>query len=103
MDSLSLTDARAQLPQLLDRVEAGESFTITRHGVPVAVIVGQSEWMKTREHDVIIQARELGRRLEAARDAPLNLSDEPTGSLDVDEWIADLRAGKGDYPDERER
>jgi prevent-host-death family protein len=101
VESLSLTDTRAQLPQLLDRVAAGETFTVTRHGTPVAVIVGQAEWMKTKTQDVIVQAQELRRRLDAASDISLDVSGEPTGSLDVDEWIADLRAGKGEYPDER--
>ncbi len=103
MDSLSLTDARAQLPQLLDRVASGESFTITRHGAPVAVLVGQSEWMKTKQHDVILQARELGRRIDAARAKPLIPRGEPADPAEVDAAIEELRAGKGDYPDERER
>jgi prevent-host-death family protein len=67
MHSLSLTGARARLPQLLDRVAAGESITITRHGADVAVLVGHDEWRKTKTHDVIVQARESRREIEAAR------------------------------------
>ncbi len=33
---VSLAQAKAQLSQLLDRVEAGEAVTITRRGKPVA-------------------------------------------------------------------
>jgi prevent-host-death family protein len=32
-------EAKTHLPQLLDRVEGGETITITRHGKPVARLV----------------------------------------------------------------
>lgn len=38
MTTLSLTEARAALPHLLDLVEQGEEVTITRHGKAVAVL-----------------------------------------------------------------
>jgi prevent-host-death family protein len=34
-----VSEARAALPEVLDRVGAGEDVTITRHGRPVAVVV----------------------------------------------------------------
>ena len=36
MDAISLADAKAQLSELIDRVEAGDSIDITRRGKPVA-------------------------------------------------------------------
>ncbi len=36
MDTINLTDARARLGELVDRVEAGASIDITRRGKPVA-------------------------------------------------------------------
>ena len=39
MTSMSASEARAALPELLNRVEGGEEVTITRHGHPVAVLV----------------------------------------------------------------
>lgn len=36
MNPVSLAEAKAHLSELLDRVEAGESITITRRGKPVA-------------------------------------------------------------------
>ena len=36
MDSISLTEAKARLSELVDRVEAGASIDITRRGKPVA-------------------------------------------------------------------
>ena len=41
MEQVSLADAKARLSELLDRVEAGESFSITRRGKPVAQVVPQ--------------------------------------------------------------
>ena len=36
MQSINLTEAKAQLSELMDRVEAGEEVVITRHGRAVA-------------------------------------------------------------------
>ena len=38
-NTMSVSEARAALPQILQRVLAGEEVTITRHGEPVAVVV----------------------------------------------------------------
>ena len=32
-------EAKTHLPRLLDRVQRGERITITRHGVPIAMLV----------------------------------------------------------------
>ena len=37
--SVGAYEAKTHLPQLLDRVESGETITITRHGKPVAKLV----------------------------------------------------------------
>src|SRR5437763_1265509 len=37
--SVGAYEAKTHLPQLLDRVEGGETVTITRHGKPVAKLV----------------------------------------------------------------
>ncbi|MCA1671010.1 MAG: type II toxin-antitoxin system Phd/YefM family antitoxin, partial [Actinobacteria bacterium] len=39
MTRLSVSEARATLPEVLDRVADGDEITITRHGQPVAVLV----------------------------------------------------------------
>ena len=39
MVTMSVSEARAVLPEILDRISAGEEVTLTRHGQPVAVIV----------------------------------------------------------------
>ncbi len=38
-ESVGAYQAKTHLPQLLDRVEGGESITITRHGKPIARLV----------------------------------------------------------------
>ena len=38
MDSVGAYEAKTQLSKLLDRVIKGERITITKHGVPVAVL-----------------------------------------------------------------
>jgi prevent-host-death family protein len=96
MESLSLTDARAQLPQLLDRVAAGESFTITRHGVAVAVLTGHDAWMKTKTHDAILRARALGAEREAMRGNSFGPRGEPADPALTDEMIAYADWAKGD-------
>jgi len=38
-ESVGAYEAKTHLPRLLDRVEGGETITITRHGKPVARLV----------------------------------------------------------------
>ena len=92
MTELSLTDARARLPELLDRVEAGETIHVTRHGKRVAVLVGDDVWRKTRRHEVLVQADELRKRFEAAKGQPFEPA--PPGHWDVEAHIAEIRAGR---------
>jgi prevent-host-death family protein len=39
MTTVSLADAQAHLPELLERVAAGEEIVITRDGTPIAQVV----------------------------------------------------------------
>jgi prevent-host-death family protein len=39
MRTIGAYEAKTHLPRLLDEVAAGEEITITKHGVPVAVLV----------------------------------------------------------------
>lgn len=39
MRTIGAYEAKTHLPRLLDEVASGESITITKHGVPVAVLV----------------------------------------------------------------
>lgn len=39
METVGSYDAKTRLPALLERVSKGEKITITKHGVPIAMIV----------------------------------------------------------------
>jgi prevent-host-death family protein len=43
MDTINLADAKANLSQLVDRVEAGDTIEITRRGKPAARLVAASK------------------------------------------------------------
>lgn len=43
-DTLSIADARRNLPSLIREAESGKAVTLTRHGTPVAVLVGQRQY-----------------------------------------------------------
>ena len=65
MTTMGVSAAKAQLGRLLDRVSLGESVTITKRGVPVAMLVppGQSAMVHDdalREIDEIAEVVDLG-------------------------------------------
>jgi prevent-host-death family protein len=72
--SISVSEARATLPEILHRVEAGEEITLTRHGVPVAVVVHPGVLRQRRAATAFELAAELGARLEQARLRPFEVS-----------------------------
>lgn len=44
MDTVGAYEAKTHLSKLLDRVSKGECITITRHGLPVAVLQPPEGW-----------------------------------------------------------
>ena len=46
MSTVNLADAKARLSELVDRVEAGETVEITRHGKPVAQLIAPDRQRK---------------------------------------------------------
>lgn len=66
MSTVSVSDARASLPEILQRVSAGEEVTLTRHGVAVAVVVRPDSLRARRNERIIDAAVRLGDRLDAA-------------------------------------
>lgn len=67
---MPLTEARARLPELLTRASEGEEIHILRHGRAVGVLIGHARWVKTQQHDVLIQARQIRKMIEDARGRP---------------------------------
>lgn len=53
-------EAKTHLPALLERVQAGERITITKHGVPVAILVRAGKQGKKDTRDVIAQLKAFG-------------------------------------------
>ena len=54
MGSMTVSEARAALPELLSRVEEGEEITITRHGRTVAVLV-RPDVLRSRRADAAFE------------------------------------------------
>lgn len=71
MSRLTVTEARAALPDLLDRVAGGEEITITRHGQPVAIVLRPDAVRSRRATGTIEHARQIGVLLSAARERPV--------------------------------
>ncbi|MDY0000369.1 MAG: type II toxin-antitoxin system prevent-host-death family antitoxin [Polyangia bacterium] len=66
MSQIGAYDAKTHLPKLLERVARGERITITKHGVPVAVLVPAGPVPAEDRSEVIaeLKAFRAGRRLE---------------------------------------
>lgn len=54
-------EAKTHLSALLERVEKGERITITRHGVPVAMLVPAEPQPRKELRQVIAELKEFGR------------------------------------------
>jgi antitoxin (DNA-binding transcriptional repressor) of toxin-antitoxin stability system len=72
MAVMTVSEARAALPEVLNRVAAGEEVTITRHGQPIAVVVRPDVmWSRSRAEVVLGEADRLHNLLSAAADSQL--------------------------------
>jgi len=61
-ETIQASEAKAKLLQLLDAVERGESFVITRHGRPIARLLPEAERRKADIEAAIASIRALRRR-----------------------------------------
>lgn len=66
MKTVGVSEAKAHLAQLLDDVERGEEVTITRHGRPVARLVGAKE-QPVRDPAAIVAAMDKIRALSSRK------------------------------------
>jgi prevent-host-death family protein len=90
--TMTASEARAALPELLDRVVAGDEVTITRHGQPVAVVVRPDALRSRRAGAALATATKLRGLLAASRSTPL-----PSVGLSetrAEELIAEISAGR---------
>jgi antitoxin (DNA-binding transcriptional repressor) of toxin-antitoxin stability system len=113
MAMMTISEARAALPEVLDRVAGGEEVTITRHGRPVAVVIRPDILWRRRVGGALDDAERIHELLSEAAGTPLPAETEPaeTGSAEADpagtepaeagltaeraeELIAAIRAGR---------
>jgi antitoxin (DNA-binding transcriptional repressor) of toxin-antitoxin stability system len=71
MATMTVSEARAALPQVLDWVAGGEEVTITRHGQPVAVMVRPDILWSRRARAALDEAGRIHEMLTEAAAAPL--------------------------------
>jgi len=92
MTTITITAARAKLPQLVDEVEAGGEVLITRHGRSVAVLKRPKESWRDRFPDLAAGVDQLERDMERARHEPFNpIACSPEWA---DEMVAAIRADR---------
>lgn len=93
MSTVSVSEARAALPEILDRVIAGEEVTITRHGREVAVVV-RPDAIRVRRADQALADAERLRDL-LARGRSIRLTDAPALSVErAEELLAEVASGR---------
>jgi prevent-host-death family protein len=92
-NTMTVSEARAALPQILDRVLAGEEVTITRHGEPVAVVVRPDALRSRRVSDRLRAADQVRDLIASSRRAMLppraTLSEQQGDAL-----LADVQSGR---------
>ncbi len=69
--TVTVTEARADLPRLLDAVEQGHEVTITRHGRAVAVLMSKDAQRRHRTARAYEGAARIHQLLHAAGERPL--------------------------------
>jgi prevent-host-death family protein len=91
--TMTVSEARAALPQILDRVGAGEEVTITRHGEAVAVLVRPDTLRVRRAAEALANAETVRDVLDRSRKTRLRarpaLSEERAEAL-----VAEVQAGR---------
>jgi antitoxin (DNA-binding transcriptional repressor) of toxin-antitoxin stability system len=93
MGTMTVSEARAALPEVLDRVAEGEEVTITRHGRPVAVVVRPDVLWSRRSRAVLDDAERIHALITEAEAAELPAGPGLT-SQRAEELIAEIRAGR---------
>lgn len=90
---MTVSEARAALPEIVERVRAGEEVTLTRHGVAVAVVLRPDALRVRRVDQVLTAAATVHDVLEQGRRS--SLSSRPVVSPDrADALVAAVRAAR---------
>ena len=68
METIGAFEAKTHLASLLERVSKGEKITITRHGVPAAMLVPIGETQPKPAHKEIVEGmRDLRKRVKLGK------------------------------------
>jgi prevent-host-death family protein len=68
MATVGAFEAKTHLSDLLDRVARGEKITITRHGVPAALLVPVTEMVPKLTHQEVVEGmRALRKRVKPGK------------------------------------
>lgn len=89
---MTVSEARAELPRILDRVGAGEEVILTRHGEPVAVVIRPDALRSRRADEALDTAERLRGALELSKSRRL-----PAPALSEDRakaLVAEIRRGR---------
>lgn len=62
METVGAYEAKTHLPKLLERVIKGGQITITKHGVPVAILQPPLPLRKTKPKEVISELRKFRKK-----------------------------------------
>ncbi len=90
---MSATEARAALPEILDRVLEGEEVTITRHGEAVAVVVRPDTIRVRRADRALADAERLRDLLDRGRAS--RLADAPDMTVErAEQLVAEVAAAR---------
>lgn len=93
--AVTISEARASLPAIVERVIAGEEVTVTRHGQPVAVLV-RPDTLRVRRAEAALAAG-TGVEEALARGRITPLSERPVLSQQrADALVADVRVARSD-------
>jgi len=77
METIGAFEAKTHLASLLDRVAKGEKITITRHGVPAALLVPVGSPEQKRSHKEIVEGmRDLRKRVKPGKMSVRDMVDE---------------------------
>ena len=93
MTTVTVSEARASLPDLLNRVADGEEVVITRHGKPVAIVVKPDALRSRRADEAIASARTIRVLLDRGRQSKLG-EGKSLSAERADALLCEVRSGR---------
>jgi antitoxin (DNA-binding transcriptional repressor) of toxin-antitoxin stability system len=91
--SITVSEARASLPAIIERVLAGEEVILTRHGKAVAVVVRPDALRVRRAGSSLDAAARLHQVIEHGRSAALRRR-PAMSQMRADQLLAEVDAGR---------